>query len=129
MMKQLPYAFQFVATHTPPEEMDEMIIAIARCTHTTPIAVLTAVLHNRLLVHLLKQDSQTPIDRDVLLSDYLTLAEQYEQQLWYKVENEDNRFVSDIIKELIKQRAFVKNGHEYDLETILNTYTVIGTKS
>lgn len=129
MMKQLPYAFQFVATHTPPEEMDEMIIAIARCTHTTPIAVLTAVLHNRLLVHLLKQDPQTPIDRDVLLSDYLTLAEQYEQQLWYKVENEDNRFVSDIIKELIKQRAFVKNGHEYDLETILNTYTVIGIKS
>lgn len=128
MMKQLPYAFQFVATHTPPEEMDEMIIAIARCTHTTPIAVLTAVLHNRLLVHLLKQDPQTPIDRDVLLSDYLALAEQYEQQHWYKVENEDNRFVSDIIKKLIKQRELIKIGHHYDHEMILDTYTVTGSK-
>ncbi len=128
MMKQLPYAFHFVTENTSPEEMDETIMTIARCTHTSPIGVLTAIIHNRLLVHLFKQDPKTPIDRDALLSEYLTLAEQYEQQPWYKMEDEDNRYVSDIIKELIKQRELIKIGHHYDHEMILDTYTVNGSK-
>lgn len=124
MMKQLPYAFHFVTEDTSPETMDETIMSIARCTHTTPIAVLTAIIHNRLLVHLLKQDPQTPIDRDGLLSEYLTLAEQYEQQPWYQLEGEDNRYVSDILHKIQTQWELQKDGRFYSYRKILDTYTI-----
>lgn len=124
MMKQLPYAFHFVMENTSPEAMDETIMSIARCTHTTQIAVLTAIIHNRLLVHLLKQDPQTPIDRDALLSEYLALAQKYEQQSRYHAQENENRFVSDIINKLIKQREQVKMHRFYSHEKILDTYTV-----
>lgn len=124
LMKQLPYAFHFVTAHTQPAEMDETIMRITQGTHKTPIAILTAILHNRLLVHLFKQDPNTPIDRDALLSEYLILAQKYEAQSRYTTEEKDNRYVSTIIKELITQRKYIKIGRTYDHEMILDTYTV-----
>lgn len=124
MMKQIPYAFHFVTAKTHPVEMDEMMFHIARCTHNTPIAMLTAIIHNRLLVHLFKQDANTPIDRDALLSEYLTLAKQYEAQPRYHAGEQENRFVSETIKKLIEQREQVKLNRFYAHETILDTYTV-----
>lgn len=126
MMKQFPYALDAYLHPHAPEVMDKKIDAIAQCTHLTPVARLTAVLHNRFLLHLLKQDSQQPLNRDAILPHMYVIAQAYEKNKLYLewLRDADSSYpVSEIINKLHDQYISLKADKPYSLQQILDTYT------
>lgn len=129
LMKQFPYALDAYLNPHAPEVMDKKIDTIAQCTHLTPVARLTAVLHNRMLLHLLHQPSDQPLNRDKLLPHLYILAQAYEKNSMYQEWSRDadsSYPVSEIIKKLHDQYIALKADQPYSLQQILDTYTVKG---
>lgn len=83
LMKQFPYALALHLQQTAPEVADKTIAQIAQCTHTTPIAQLTSILHNRMLQYLLTLPSDARIDREKILPHLYILAQTYEKNQLY----------------------------------------------
>ncbi len=106
---------------------DKKIDDIAKCTHVTPVARLTAIIHNRMLLHLLAHQSSEEINRSGLLDALYAIATEYEQSLLYTEEDrttDETISVAGIIKKLQDQHDALQKGKPYSLEKIIDTYTV-----
>jgi ADP-ribosylglycohydrolase len=129
MMKQFPYALDAYLHPHAPEVMDRKIDAIAQCTHLTPVARLTAIIHNRMLKHLLDQDPAQPLNRDAILPHMYVIAQAYEKNKLYLewLRDADSSYpVSKIIEQLHEQYIALQANRPYSLEQILDTYTLQG---
>ncbi len=129
MMKQFPYALDAYLHPHAPEVMDKKIDTIAQCTHLTPVARLTAILHNRILLHLLRQPSDQPLNRDAILPHMYLIAQAYEKNRLYLewLRDADSSYpVSEIIKKFHDQYIALKANKPYSLQKILDTYTLQG---
>lgn len=127
MMKQFPYALYFHLYPASWRQTDKKIDDIARCTHLTPVARLTAIIHNRMLLHLLAHNSTEEIHRFGLLDALNAIATEHEQSLLYTEgdRTEDETIsVAGIIKKLQDQYDAIQSNKPYSLEKIIETYTV-----
>lgn len=129
LMKQFPYALDAYLHPHAPEVMDRKIDTIAQCTHLTPVARLTAIIHNRMLKHLLDQDPAQPLNRDAILPHMYVIAQAYEKNKLYLewARDADSSYpVTKIIGQLHEQYISLKANKPYSLQQILDTYTVKG---
>jgi len=131
MMKQLPYAlyYSFKPHQGGERKMDHELASIAFCTHVTPVALLTAIIHNRMLLKLLNQDSDEKINFKQLFEELLSLAEYYEASDIYDLEDrtkDESVPISEILLKLLFQLDEIQKRRPYSLKKIIETYKAQG---
>lgn len=141
MMKQFPYVAYFHALEKKAIEeqtaypelygfIDNTMAEIVRTTHDTPIAKLTSVFHNKMLIELL--DTQ-PSDLDLwkTLLFYKKIApyretmmgiDEYEKTSEY--DPDSHMRITPIFKKLLTQRESIQAGKPYTLDQMIQTYLV-----
>ncbi len=129
LMKQFPYALYFRLFPTSTTSMDKQIETIAQCTHVTPVAKLTAIVHNRMLYNLLHRPASKQLDWELFLDCFQTLSSTYEASAGYTegLRNPDETIsVAEIIGKLKTQYESIQQWNPYSLEQIIATYKVKG---
>lgn len=134
MMKQFPYAAYFHAIQKKydyPEAgffIDNTMAEITKATHDTPIAKLTAIFHNKVLLTLL--DIQ-PEDLDIgkILKHLHTISPYRENMVGIDetsstYDPDSDMRITPILDKLLLQRSSIQAGKPYTLEQILETYLV-----
>ena len=107
MMKQFPYA-AYLKQHADSDiGIDDIIEHIADVTHTSTIAKLTAMVHNKALIHLLEQDADM-FEPKKLLHYLYNLAALLEEKYDFTEETNSNMRISPIIAKLMKQQTAIE---------------------
>lgn len=129
MMKWFPYAVYFHAmgNKITDEYVDNMVVDITKVTHNSLISKLTALVHNKFMMILLKSDIDN-LDLWKELQNIYEYAIWCEDRLSHNINKKDgddsNMKISPIIQKLIKQYESIKNGNIYTYEKILKEYIV-----
>lgn len=96
MMKQAPLAFYYANNKIREEEMNKQIAEYSAMTHANRISVVSAIVHNKLLISLILAEES--IDTKTVFWELIEIALQYEKKLVKYESNSEN--ISDKLKEL-----------------------------
>ena len=142
LMKQFPYAaylsawikqawnkdVDFDITDHILQTTDNTIASITASTHNTPIAKLTSLFHNKVLLYLLDTQPEN-LDMKTCLSNLLSIASHWESMVWITEEtikeNPDSYMrITPILEKLLVQQDAINQGKPYSYQQIIDTYLV-----
>ncbi|EKE27694.1 MAG: hypothetical protein ACD_3C00169G0004 [uncultured bacterium (gcode 4)] len=97
MMKQTPLAFYQVSRWIREDEIANDIITYSKITHDNKLVIVSALVHNRMLVDLILTEWE--MNKRKLLSRALEIARKYEEELSDVTPDQEN--ISDKLEELL----------------------------
>ena len=103
--------------------MDDTIESIVDVTHATPIAKLTAMIHNKALVHLLETDPEH-FDKKDFLQGLLHHARILEERFTLTDDSDEHMAITPILHKLIVQEESISHGKPYTPQKILDEYRI-----